>query len=34
MMGVTLAPGTAKLIADDMLGEPVPDWSEMLRPSR
>ena len=32
MMGVTLAPGTAKLIADDMLGEPVPDWAEMLQP--
>lgn len=33
MMGVTLAPGTAKLIADDMLGEPVPDWAELLRPA-
>ena len=34
MMGVTLAPGTAKLIADDMLGEPMPGWADMLRPRR
>jgi len=32
MMGVTLAPGTATLIVDDMLGEPSPEWAKVLRP--
>ncbi|MDP7069729.1 MAG: FAD-dependent oxidoreductase [Phycisphaerales bacterium] len=32
MMGLTLATGTAAILAEDMLGESTPDWAEVLAP--
>lgn len=34
MMGVTLAPATAEVIAADMCGEPLPDWASAIQPER